>query len=190
MEKTDQELVLNYISGDEGSLKILIERYIRPIYNFVYHLSRNVNDAEDITQETFVKVWKNLKKYNPKQSFKTWIFSIAKNTSIDWLRKKRNLVFSDFDTEDGNNYIENTTRDENALQDELAIIAEDKKFLSEALKKLSLIYQSILVLRYSEELTFKEIGDILGKSLDTVKSQHRRALIQLKKTLENRNAPN
>jgi RNA polymerase sigma-70 factor (ECF subfamily) len=67
------------------------------------------------------------------------------------------------------------------LQDELAVLKEDKKILSENISKLSPIYQSILVLRYTEEFSFKEISEVLQKSINTVKSQHRRALIELKK---------
>ena len=188
MTTSDQELVLDYINGDEQSLKNLIERYLSSIYNFVYHLCGNKQDAEDITQEVFVKVWKNIKKYKPEQNFKTWIFSVARNTAIDWLRKRKNLVFSDFETENGENVIENTISDDNHRTDELAILYENKKILYKAMEKLSPIHQSILIMRYNEEFTFKEIGEILDKPMDTVKSQHHRALLQLKKILGD--APN
>src|SRR5581483_632357 len=175
---TDQQLISNYLSGDEEALKELISRYLKPVYNFIYHLAGNKENAEDISQETFVKAWKNLKKYNPEQNFKTWLFTIARNTAIDWLRKKKSLVFSDFDSDD-KNVMESTLSDESPQALEEIILSEDKKHLLEGIEKLSPMYQSILTLRYNEEFTFKEIGEILGKPLHTVKSQHRRALIQL-----------
>ncbi len=178
---TDNEIIDNYLNGDEESLKVLIDRYLNPIYNFTYRICNNTEIADDITQEVFVKVWKNLKKYNPEQSFKIWIFSIAKNTTIDWLRKRKNLVISDFDSDDGSNYLENTTSNNDPLPDELAILNENKKILSEKILKLSPIYQTILSLRYTEDFSFREISEILQKPIDTVKSHHRRALIELRK---------
>jgi len=185
-EKTDAELVSLYLNDEDPSaLQTLISRYLKPVYNFVYHFVGNVHDAEDITQEVFVKVWKNLKKYRLEQSFKTWIFTIAKNTSIDWLRKVRHIAFSEFDSDGKENFIENTTADEEPLAEELAILDEDRKTVSRAMEKLGTADQIILVLRYSEDLTFKEIGEILKKPLDTVKSQHRRALTKLRTILKN-----
>ncbi|MBI4159946.1 sigma-70 family RNA polymerase sigma factor [Candidatus Wolfebacteria bacterium] len=73
----------------EVSLELLIRRYLKPIYGFTYRYVGAGQDTEDVTQETFVKVWRNLKKFDQNKSFKTWIFSIAKNTAIDFLKKKK-----------------------------------------------------------------------------------------------------
>lgn len=180
-DRNDQEIITDYLNGDEESLKALVERYLRPVYNFSYRICNNTENAEDITAEVFVKIWKNLKKYRTEQSFKVWLFSIARNTTIDWLRKRKSLVFSDFDTQTGENLIENKLRDGEPLPDELLILEEDKKRLGELVAKLFPIYQTILTMRYTEEFTFKEISEILQKPINTVKSQHRRALIELRK---------
>ena len=113
MAETDKQLVYNYINGDGKVLEKLISRYLKPVYNFVYRISNSQQDAEDITQETFIKVWQKIKKYNPDKNFKTWLFTIARNTAVDWLRKKRNLVFSDFENSQGENYLENALNDPN-----------------------------------------------------------------------------
>lgn len=92
---SDEQLIARYLKGDEESLEFLIKKYLQPIYNFVCRYVDNEGNAKDITQEIFVKVWKNLKKFDQKRNFKTWIFSIAKNASIDFLKKEKNLaVFS------------------------------------------------------------------------------------------------
>lgn len=180
MEETDQDLVKKHINGDENALEILIERHLKHVYNFIYHMKVSPDESEDITQETFVKVWKNIKKYNSKQNFKTWIFTVAKNTAIDYFRKRKNIAFSEFAGDDDENYFENKLASEDISQLEESIMKEDEKMISKAVQKLLPIYQSILFLRYNEDMTFKEIGEILNKPLDTVKSQHRRALMQLK----------
>lgn len=185
IDRDDKQIINDYLEGDEESLRILIDKYLRPVYNFTYHICNNTEDAEDITAEVFIKIWKNLKKYKPEQNFKVWLFAIVKNTTLDWLRKRKSLVFSDFETQDGENFIENMTPDSAPLQDELAVLKEDKIILSEKISRLSPIYQSILVLRYTEELSFKEIGEVLQKSINTVKSQHRRALMELRKLFNN-----
>ena len=95
----DQDLISKYLAGDEKSLEILIEQYLKPIYSFVYRYTGSASNAEDITQDVFVRVWKNLKKFDQNKSFKTWIFSIAKNAAIDWLRKKKTISLSDDDME-------------------------------------------------------------------------------------------
>ena len=84
----DKKLIQQYLKGDEKSLEILVVKYLKLIYSFVYKNVGNPAEAEDITQEVFIKVWKNMKKFDQNKSFRPWIFQIAKNTSIDFLRKK------------------------------------------------------------------------------------------------------
>lgn len=184
MEKDDKQLISDYLSGDKHTVQKLIERHLKAIYNFVYRLTGNTEDAEDITQEIFIKIWKNIGRYNQNFSVKTWLFAIARNTTIDWLRKKRELVFSDFETAEGENVLLDTLADPAPLSDEMIARAEDKKFLDRAIKNLPIVSREVIVLRYQESLTFNEIGKIVGKPLDTVKSQHRRALITLRKFLD------
>ena len=195
-EKTDEEIIALYKNNNEEAFQGLVNRYTSPIYNFTARLT-NKNDAPDIVQEIFLKVWKNIRRFDPlKASFKTWIFTIAKNATTDFLRKKKSLLFSDIsasmgggknDDENIASFAENIPDDEllpdEALQ-KLQDKKEDKEFLNGILDKLNPIYQEILVLYYQEELTFEEIGKILAKSLNTVKSQHRRAIIKLRKMLE------
>ncbi len=188
MELSDEVLIAHYREdGDEASLALLVERYVPLVYSFVYRLCRNKAEAEDIVQEVFVRAWKNLGKYRLGSSFKSWLLTIAHNRTIDYLRKKRELTFSDFDTSTGENVLVDTLADAALLADEAAVRAADREVLEAALSQLASNYREVLLLRYEDDLTFEEIGKVLKKPLHTVKSQHRRALIKLRELLA---APN
>ena len=190
MNKSDQELVLNYLNGDLESLEVLIHSYLKPIYSFAYRYVGNSQDAEDITQETFVKIWRNLKKFDQQKSFKTWIFSIAKNTAIDFLKKSRSasggkkaIPFSEFENENGENIITETLADPSPLPHELLEKAGVAQMLNSAMEKLSPKYRMVLFLRYNDHFNFREIAESLGEPLHTITSRHRRALVILKNLL-------
>ena len=193
MERNDQQLIADYLNGNEDTVAILIDRHLKAVFNFTYRLVGKSEDAEDITQETFLKMWRNLKKYRQGENFKTWLFTIARNTAIDWLRKKKSFVFSDFSAgsgsasggENGDDYnpFAETLTDTEPLPDEIFAKAEEKKFLENALTKLSPAHREVLLLHYGEYLTFDEIGKILDQPLNTVKSRHRRALIELREII-------
>lgn len=185
LEPGDSELIASYLNGEETALSLLINRHLKAVYNFVYRLTYNKENTEDIVQETFFKVWKNLKKFRQGENFKTWLFTIARNTTIDFLRKKKEYVFSDFENSEGGNYVADSLADTEPLPDALVEQLEKSKMLEELLSKLTPLYREVLILRYNEDLTFEEIGKVLGKPLDTVKSQHRRALIELRKIIKN-----
>ncbi len=183
--ETDEEIIISYKNGDQEAFKGLINRYTSPLYNFIARTT-NKNDAPDMVQEVFIKVWKNINRFDEnKASFKTWIFTIARNTAKDFFKKKRSLLFSDIErneNEDINSFAENIP-DESLLPDEILKRLEDSKFLNKILDKLNINYKEILILHYQEEMTFDEIGKILNKPLNTVKSQHRRAIIELRKLI-------
>lgn len=181
MEKNDKQIVRDYLNGDETALNAIIKRHLKLVYNFAYRLTGNAQSSEDISQETFIKIWKNIKKYDPNQEFKTWLLAIAKNTAIDWMRKRKDFVFSGFETAEGKNFIMDFLADPAPLPDKLALQAEDRKFIGELLDKLSPADREVISLRYNDSLTFEKIGRILGRPLNTVKSRHRRALLFLKK---------
>ena len=182
LKQSDEDLVAYYLAGDANAFSSLVFRYSDHIYNFARKLGAK-NDATDIVQEVFVKVWDNLKKFDTNKSFKTWIFTIARNTTTDFLRKKKILLFSD---------IENNSVEENEVNDipdpgpisiELLQKVEDAKHLEEILFKLDSKSREVLSLYYQEEMTFVQIGEVLNQSINTVKSIHRRALIKLRELL-------
>jgi len=180
---SDEQLIIDYLKGDEKALEILIKRYLKPIYSFTFRFVRDSQEAEDITQEVFIKVWRNLKKFDQNKSFKTWIFHIAKNTSLDFFKKKKTIPFSNFGKEEGKNTFTEMLTDTTPLPNELFERAGVAEILNSAMEKLSLKYRMVLFLRYNDHFNFREIAETLGEPLNTVKSRHRRALILLKKLL-------
>ena len=183
--KSDEEIIVSYKNGNPKEFEDLIDRYTTPLFNFTARLT-DKNTALDMVQEIFIKVWKNIYRFEPaKASFKTWIFTIARNSVTDFLRKKKSLLFSDLQTSENENldsFAENIP-DENILPDQALQKLEDKELLNKTLDKIRPDYREILVLHYQEEMTFDEIGKILNKPLNTVKSSHHRALLQLRKML-------
>lgn len=179
----EAQLIANYFAGDEKSLEVLIKSYLKPIYSFVYRYVGSEQEAEDITQEVFVKVWRNLKKFDRSKKFKTWIFSIAKNTSIDYLRKKKAIPFSNFKNEEGENILIETLTDPAPLPNEIFERASIAEMLNSVMQQLSPKYRMVLFLRYNDHFNFREIAEALDEPINTIKSRHRRALILLKKLL-------
>jgi len=172
---TDEQLVENYLKGNEKALEEIVRRYLPLIYNFSRRYTGDPDNASDIAQEVFVKVWKNLKKFDASKNFRAWLFTIAKNTALDWL-KKRNAVPLSLLLEDV------------ADSEQISIVdkIEQKslyKNLSLAIKKLPMKYSSVINLYYKNNLNFREISGLLSESINTVKSRYRRGLILLKKAL-------
>jgi len=181
MSRSDEQLISDYLEGDDQSLSVLVDRYLSDAYNFALSLTKDSQSAEDITQESFVKAWKNIRKFVPTNSFKSWLFRIVRNTAIDTLRKKKEVAFSVFENVEGENPLVASLADTAPLPDELLARAEDAQYLEKLLEQLNPEYREVLTLRNTSNLTFEEIGKILQKPLHTVKSQHRRALIALRR---------
>lgn len=185
--ETDEEIVVMYKNGSPEAFKRLLDRYAPVLYNFTARIGGR-NNAPDIVQEIFIKVWKKINSFDPKRAnFKTWIFTIAKNTTTDFLRRKRAVLFSDLeettDPDDAAESFEDKIPDDSLLPEQMLAKLENKEFLDKILEKLPRTYREVLLLHYQEEMTFEEIGNILDKPLNTVKSQHRRAIIELRKNI-------
>ena len=184
MDITDNQLINEVLRGQESSFATLVDRHLSGIYKFAYRYVRDPQDADDVAQETFVRAWKNFKKFDQSKNLKTWLFTIAKNASLDMLKKKKPVAFSKI------------TEAEHELESflapyvasgELPEVAIDQKFLKgdidAALAKLPPAYRAVLALRYNEYLKFREIAEVLREPIDTVKSKHRRGLALLKNIL-------
>jgi RNA polymerase sigma-70 factor (ECF subfamily) len=130
-----------------------------------------------------VKVWRNIKKFDTKRSFKTWIYTIAKNTALDWLKRKQEIPFSSFETEESENPMQN-------IVDPLALpsVAFDRKLAAEKMNaivgNLPEYYERVVSMHTKDQLTFNEISKKLRTPLNTVKSRYRRALRILRGRLE------
>jgi len=184
MAMDDKELVETFLSGDEESFALLVERHLSLVYKFVYRYLRNIDDANDVTQETFIKAWKYLHKFDTSKKFTTWIVTIAKNTALDFIKRKKPLLFSKIEEGDGDldaflaPYLE-------AQELPADIIAREhiQADLEAALQGIAPNYRAVLSLRYNEHLKFREIAETLREPIDTVKSKHRRGLALLRNAL-------
>jgi RNA polymerase sigma-70 factor, ECF subfamily len=187
MEREDNEIVSDYLAGNDAAFSELVKKYLKSVYNFLYQLTSDHSSLDDLTQETFVKAWKNIKKFDPERSFKTWIFTIAKNTAYDYFKKKKTIPLSNFIDVEGNNKLENISEDE-ILPLEILEKADAAKEIEAGLAKISSQYRLILTMCYKDDLALQEIAEVLNLPYNTVKSQHQRALAAIKKQL-NGNAP-
>ncbi len=181
--RKDEVLMEAHNAGDAEAFPTLVARYLAPLYNFVSLYIRNEGDAEDITQDVFVSAWKSAKSFDHSKRFKTWLFAIAKNAAFNWLKRKKPLAFADLASDESGGAIVESIIDDAPLPEELFERKDIAETLNRTLRTLSPLYQSVIVLHHKEELTFKEIAELGGESVDTVKSRYRRALQLLRKTL-------
>lgn len=181
MEQSDEQLIDAYRKGDEAALVTLIERHFKSIYAYVYRFVHNATEAEDIVQETFIKVWRQLDRFKDGAGIRPWLFRIARNTAIDYLRKKKHIPFSYFSEEGEEVVFADTSTD--LLEESIA--REQNAVLNGAIDQLPAHYREIIVLRAEQDLTFEEIATLLDKPLNTVKSSYRRGLLLLQKNMNN-----
>ena len=185
-DASDRALIEAFLGGDEGSFAALVERHLSMTYKFVYRYVNSPDDASDVIQEVFIKAWKYLKRFDLDRNFKTWLLTIAKNTALDFLKKKRPVLFSRIEEGDGDldaflaPYLVGLDED---LPDEALEKKQVRDRLEGVLAGLSPAYRTVLTLRYTEHLKFREIAEILQEPIDTVKSKHRRGLALLHKAL-------
>ena len=186
MERTDQQLVAAYLAGEGRAFDILVTRYLRLVYSVTFYYAKNEAEAEDLSQDVFIKVMRHLKRFDPSMAFKPWLMRIARNHSLDWVKKKKPFLMADLETEEGEDILD-TIVDCAPLPDELAKRQEALDELDHALGILSPKDRLVIQLRYLKELSFREIAEELGEALDTVKSRARRALLKIRKSFEPKN---
>lgn len=182
IDNNDQQLIGQFADGDENSFNLLVSKYFRRVFSFVYIFVNDRKEAEDLAQETFVKVWRGLKKFDRTKNFRTWLLAIAKNCAIDYLRKKKHLTFSEMERDEGFNLSDSLTDDSPLPSEQMEQFIASTQ-LNESLDKLPLKQRSVLSLYYQSDLNFREIAEIMDEPINTVKSRHRRALAVLKQSL-------
>jgi RNA polymerase sigma-70 factor (ECF subfamily) len=180
---SDKELREKALSGDDHALRALFARHLKPLHSYLLRLLGSPEDADDVAQEALVRVWRNLRKYDPERSFRTWLLGIAHNAAVDFLRKNRPTAFSDFEDADGGNVLTDTLADPGDLPDAYAARQESAGEVRRALAELPEMYREVLSLRHDGELQFDEISRAVGAPLDTVKSRYRRGLQKLRGAL-------
>lgn len=183
----DEKLVRKALGGNEDAYTKLVEKYERALY---FHILKMINDRdqiEDLVQEAFVKAFDNLDSYNTKYAFSTWLYRIATNHTIDYLRKKKLKTLSidePVSTKDGK--VDMQLPDKSASTDRRIIKKQRKKIVQNAIENLPEKYRRVIQMRHMEEKTYKEIAQSLELPLGTVKAHIFRARELLYKALKDK----
>ncbi|HET7229967.1 MAG TPA: sigma-70 family RNA polymerase sigma factor [Longimicrobium sp.] len=186
---TDHDLVVRAQNGSDQAYRELLGRYQRPVFSLIYRMVRDREQAEDLAQETFVRVFNNIDRYDPAYKFSSWIFKIATNLTIDWIRRKEVPTVSI----DGSRYatsnddIEASTitvesGDENP--EELLESRELGSQIEVAIGKLRPEYRQAIVLRHIDDLPYEDIAQIMALPLGTVKTYIHRGRKELQDMLQ------
>lgn len=181
--QTDAQLVSAYVSGDEKSLEILINKHKSKIYNFIFSKVLERDIAEDIFQETFIKVIKTLKNglYNEEGKFLSWVMRISHNLIIDHFRKSNRMP--KFDASDGYDVFQFIT--DNAPNIESNLIKDQVvNDLQNLITELPDDQKEVLNMRFYRDMSFKEIAENTGVSINTALGRMRYAIINLRKMIE------
>lgn len=162
---------------DQTAFAELMKRYKKPVYHMILKMVRNVDDAEDLTIEAFAKAFKNLHRFKKDYTFSTWLFRIATNNAIDFIRKKKldTMSLDSSYRDDDGEAISLDVQDENLNPQEETIKKQKIGLIRNFVTKLPPKYQRLVKLRYFEELSYEEIAEELDAPLGTVKAQLHRA---------------
>jgi RNA polymerase sigma factor (sigma-70 family) len=183
--RQDFDLVGAALEGDEVAFARLMARYKDTIYFMLLKMVNNKSDAEDLTLEAFGKAFKNLHQYSPNYAFSTWLFKIASNNCIDFLRKKKGVMVT---LEPGSENNDNDTtlkiRSKENNPEERLILKQRAFLMRSIVRKLKPRYQTLVEYRYFREMSYEEIAAELHLPLGTVKAQLFRAREMLFKLIE------
>jgi RNA polymerase sigma-70 factor (ECF subfamily) len=168
--------------GDPDAFDALLARYQNRLYRYLLRLTANPAVAEDLFQETWLKVITRIHRYDESRPFEPWLFSVARNLAIDHLRKASPESL-DEPTETGETRIARLGADEPGSLDRL-LERERRGLLEKELDELPALYREALSLRFEEEMTFEEIAEVLSAPVSTVKSRVQRALAMLRKRMK------
>lgn len=184
MKEEDILLIERCKKGDESAYRALLKKYENSVHSICYRMVRNTEEARDIAQDVFVKVFNMLDRYNPHYAFSSWLFKITANLCIDSIRKRR-ASFISFDEpvqqEEGS--IPRQFESPGRNPEEVVIDRQHGSMVSEAIETLPEHYRIIILLRHQEQLAYEEIAEQLQIPLGTVKARIHRAREMLKNRL-------
>jgi RNA polymerase sigma-70 factor (ECF subfamily) len=181
----DEELVSYIVKGKTELFSVIIDRYQSKVFSTVYSYTHDQEEARDLTQEIFIKLYNNLQSYKSKASFSTWLYRIAVNRCIDWTRKKRlHTVSTIYDSSDEEIDIYDTIADSGGGPEEAFIKQENKLYIRKVVEDLPEIYKTVIILYYFEDFSPQEISDITEVPKRTIETRLYRGKNLLKLRLE------
>jgi len=185
--KEDSRLIHDALKGNQSAYERLMKKYHDQIANLIYRIIHRREQVEDLTQEVFIKTFASLKSFNEEYAFSTWLYKIATNSSIDYLRKKKLSTFSidkPIAMEEGESTFE--LPDSRYEPDKHIIQKQRAKLLQEAIEQLPEKYKQVILLRHTEERDYNEIARMLKLPIGTVKAHIFRARELLNKYLRDK----
>jgi RNA polymerase sigma-70 factor (ECF subfamily) len=183
----DSSLIQEALSGNDQAYKRLMQKYHDAIFNFIFKMVRERHQVEDLTQEAFIKAFSSLKNFNDEFAFSTWLYKIATNNSIDFIRKRKLQMYSidkPIESKDSDYTFE--LPDETYEADKDLINSQKTRLLNEAIAKLPEKYKKVIRLRHVEEKSYEEIAAILKLPIGTVKAHIFRAREVLYRSLRDK----
>ena len=184
-KRADYELVKKAKAGDGRAYDQLMAMYHDAVFNIILRMVHNRQEAEDLTQETFIKAYNSIASFNEEYAFSTWLFKIATNHCIDFFRKRKLKTFSmDEPVKYKDDEISHEYADTNPTIEKEMVASEKSRIIRQAIEKLPDKYRTAIILRHHEEKSYEEIAEILDLPLGTVKARIFRAREMLKKLLK------
>ncbi|GAB4563430.1 MAG: sigma-70 family RNA polymerase sigma factor [Haliangiales bacterium] len=187
-DEADEDLMLRYQEGDARAFEVLLSRHRRPIFNFLLRSVRTRDRAEDLLQETFMRVIKSAKSYKKQAKFTTWLYTIARNLCIDHSRRQKHRKHPSLDQpirggEERDRTLLDVVAGKDLGADRKAISRQLHLTMHDAINSLPEEQREVFLMREFQNLPFKEIGEIVGVTENTVKSRMRYALEKLRADL-------
>lgn len=182
MSPSDEALVAQHLQGDAQAFAELVTRYTAPVFNFAARLTGDRAEAENVTQETFLRAYAALPRSRTDLAFKPWLFQIAVNLCRDLARKKRPAAFAELAQEDGV-APEETIEDPAPLLLDTVAERELEQALARAVAALPETYRAVVTLRYTEGLSYEDMAAALGLPVNTVRTHLFRAKAMLRQML-------
>lgn len=183
----DSDIIALALTGDNRAYQRLMEKYHDAIFNFIFRMVRDREQVEDLTQEAFIKAFASLKSFNEEYAFSTWLYKIATNNSIDYIRKRKLQMFSiDKPIESKDSDFTFELPDDSYEPDKDLIIDQRAAMLNEAIDQLPEKYRTVIRLRHVEERSYEEIAKQLKLPIGTVKAHIFRARELLYKQLKSK----
>ena len=163
----DSKLARKVQKGDRQAFESILSKYERPIFSFIYHFFQDRALCEDLTQETFLRAYRFIGSFRPKEKLSTWLFSIAKNLCIDELRRLQKGTTVDIDTVDPETFIADEGAGWNPLR--ATMMAQEGEILRRVIAKLPEKYRTCIILFYYNEMTYDDISRVMRISLSNTK---------------------
>lgn len=184
---SDQELVKRFVQGDEPCIEVLINRHKNKVFTYIILIVKNQQLAEDIFQDTFIKVIRSLKegKYKDNGKFVSWVIRIAHNLTIDHFRKEKQI--STFSNDDYETDIFNSRKLADGTIEDILVESQIVREVKLLIEELPEDQKQVILLRHYGGLSFKEIAEQTGVSINTALGRMRYALINLRKLIEQKN---